>query len=70
MRARRRKPRAATGEPSSEGRIRQPALTAVVRRASFFGPSPAANLVGVEEGHPCVGVSFLCVSQGYEAITR
>jgi hypothetical protein len=33
-----------------------------MRRASFFRPSPAANLAGVEEGHLVWKVPFFVVS--------
>ena len=42
----------ATGDPHSRGESTAVVVDDHCRRASFFGPSPPANLVGVEEGHP------------------
>jgi len=40
------------------------------RRASFFRPSPTANLVGVEEGYLVWKVPFFVVSTGASAGSR
>ncbi len=40
------------------------------RRASFFRPSPTANLVGVEEGYLVWKVPFFLVMTGASARSR
>ena len=60
MRAQNHNACAATGDP-----IWGESLGGAVcrqRRASFFRPSPTANLVGVEEGNLCQGALFLLQS--------